>query len=137
MLVYKVPTNIYPLSGTGAIVTLEIRIPIEKGIWNHHQFWIQEKIQFWTNIIPELSPKISNPSTTFIKKTSVHEPFIDVTHFSNPAENKHTDTTDDSHTDNEDYVDKINVKRDEDKYDKYKGDISEYSKNDEIVINKT
>ena len=71
------------------------------------------------------------------KKTSVHEPFIDVTHFSNPAENKHTDTTDDSHTDNEDYVDKINVKRDEDKYDKYKGDISEYSKNDEIVINKT
>ena len=51
------------------------------------------------------------------KKTSVHEPFIDVTHFSNPAENKHTDTKDNSRTYNEDSVDKINVDKYEDKDD--------------------
>ena len=46
-----------------------------------------------------------------------HKPFIDDTHFSNKTEHKHNYSTDNSCTENEDYVNKTNIDKDEDKYD--------------------
>ena len=54
-----------------------------------------------------------------------------------PIENKHTDTTDNSLTDNEESVDKINSDKDEDRDDEYKEYKPESPKNNKSVINKT
>ena len=121
LLVTEIPTGVYLLSVTGAIATLERRIPRRKGnlkspeILPPREYTIPN--QYSTIIIiqnnPNLPPHLS-------KVPTVNKPFIDYTHFSNPSENEHTDTTDNLCTDNEDYVYKINVDKDEDKSDKYK-----------------
>ena len=73
---------------------------------------------------PKLPPHLEKGPTG-------HKPFIDDTHFSNPRENEHTYTTDNSYTDNEDSVDKTNIGKDEYKDNEYKEDHSEAPKSDE------
>ena len=63
---------------------------------------------------PKLPPHLE-------KGTTGHKPFIDYTHFSNPIEKEHTDTTDNVGTDNEHSADKMILDKDEYKDDEYKG----------------
>ena len=76
-----------------------------------------------TQQYPNLPPNLS-------KGPNGHKPFIDDTHFSNPTENKHSDTTDNLRTDKKESVDKMNVYKDEDKDNKYKKDSPESPKSD-------
>ena len=62
---------------------------------------------------PKLPPHLE-------KGTTGHKPFIDYTHFSNPIEKEHTDTTDNVGTDNEHSADKMILDKDEYKDDEYK-----------------
>ena len=61
---------------------------------------------------------------------TIDNSFIDDIRFPNPTENEHTDTTDNLHTDNEGYVNKMNVEKDEDKDGEYKEDNEEDPKSD-------
>ena len=52
LLESKIPTDVSLLSGTGVSVTSEIWVPRKKGILNHHQYRLQERVQVQTNIVP-------------------------------------------------------------------------------------
>ena len=77
----------------------------------------QYDIKIITQQDPNFPPNLEKVPTR-------HKPFIGDTHFSNPTENKHTDTTDNSRTDKKYSVDKMNVEKDKDKDDEYKEDDS-------------
>ena len=61
------------------------------------------------DITRTITPKYTILPPHLEKVPTGHKPFIDDTHFSNPTENKHNDSTDNSRTDNEYSVDKMNV----------------------------
>ena len=99
-MVTEIPTGVYLLSVTGAIATLERRIPRRKGnlkspeILPPREYTIPN--QYSTIIIiqnnPNLPPHLS-------KLPTGNKTFIDNTHSSNPTENEHTDTTENSRND--------------------------------------
>ena len=68
--------------------------------------------KYSTRIINQKDP---NLTPHLAKGTTGYNPFIDDTNFPSPTEDKHTDTTDNSRTDNKYYVDKMNISKDEDK----------------------
>ena len=59
----------------------------------------QDSTRIITQQDPKLPPNLSKGPTG-------HKPFINDTHYSNPIENEHTDTADNSRTDNEYSVEK-------------------------------
>ena len=103
--------------------------------------------------LPVISPPRKNPisnqySTIIIneqdpilpplleKNTSGYKPLFNGTHYPNETEDDFNDYTDNSHTDIDDYLNKLSVKNNEDKDDEYKDDNSQALKSDEIVTKK-
>ena len=117
-MVSKITTDVSLLSGIGASITPEIRIPRKKRNLKspenlpprNNPVPNQDSTIITTQQDPNLPPHLS-------KLPTEHKPFIDDAHFSNPTENENTDTTDNTRTDNEDSVDKMNVDKDDDKDD--------------------
>ena len=116
----KIPTDVYILSVIGVSVTPEICITRKKVIWNHHKFRPQESIQFQIKIPPELSPNKIQTFHQFYELAYWIETICAWYTFSNKTQDEHNDSTDNSRTENEISVNKLNVKQYEDKDDEYK-----------------
>ena len=70
------------------------------------------------------------------KYTTGYKPLFNYTHYPNKTEDNLNDSTDNSRTDIDDYLNKLNVNKDEDKYDEYKDDSLQALNSNEIVIKK-
>ena len=110
-MVSKIPTAVSLFYRTGAIVSLERRI-------SGNNFGSPEILPPRKDPTPNQDNAIiitlqdPNLPPNLVKGPTGHKPFIDDIIVSNDTENKHTDTIDNSRTDNKNYVDKINAEKD-------------------------
>ena len=110
-MVSKISTGVILLSGIGEIVTPERRTPRKSNIklpsiLSPRKYSIPN--QDSKRIIAQQDPNLP-PNLT--KRPTVHKLFIADTKISNTTENEHNDSTDTSRTDNEYYMDKMNIQR--------------------------
>ena len=110
LLESKILTDVSLLSITVVSFTPEQRIQ-KKGIWNHQQCHLQARIQLQIKIVSELLPnKIQILPLLLAKWPTEYKLFFNDTSSSNKTWEEHDDSTDNSRTGNEDYVNNLNIK---------------------------
>ena len=97
-------------------------------------------------ILPPIKDPITNQDSTKIinkqdpilppKYPTGYKPLFNDTYYPNKTEDNLNDSTDNSHTEIDDYLNKLNVNKDEDNDDEYKDDILQAHNSNECVIKK-
>ena len=111
------PTDVSILSGTGASVTPERRIPRKTNTKSPAMLPPRND-----PIINQYSTRNINRQDSILppllaKYTTVYKPLFNDAYYPNKTEDDLNDYTDNSHTDINDYLNKLSIKKDEDKDD--------------------
>ena len=151
----KIPTDISLLSGTGKVCTPERRVPSEKRDMISHTMLPPGKDPILNQdskslaMLPQRKDPIPNHDDNRIineqdpilpllleKIPTGYRPIFIDTHYPNKTTDALNNSIDNSCTDIDDYLNKLNVKKDDNKDDEYKDDNSQALNSNESVIKK-